>query len=67
MNTGKDPKFNNAKLYFQETEWGDFSPGSHHSVNTYDGHQWNVMDSDGKTLLKRWIIPLSPKDQKFEV
>jgi hypothetical protein len=26
-NTGKNPQFRNAKLYFQETVWGDFGPG----------------------------------------
>lgn len=65
-NTGKDPKYNKAKLYFQETEWGDFSPGKTHSVNTYEGHEWNVIDSDG-TLLKRWLVKKGPRRQRFEV
>lgn len=65
-NTGTDPRFNNAKLYFQETEWGDFSSGKDLRVNTYEGHEWNVMDSDG-TLLQRWIIKSKPSHQEFKV
>ena len=65
-NTGTDPRFNNAKLYFQETEWGDFSSGKDLRVNTYEGHEWNVMDSDG-TLLQRWIIKAKPSHQEFKV
>ncbi len=65
-NTGKDPKFVDAKLYFQDTEWGEFAPGKTHSVNTYYGHEWNVKDSKGN-LLKRWLVAESPTNQKFLV
>ena len=66
MNSGKDSKYKNAKLYFQETVWGDFGYGKSHSVNTYEGHEWNVKDADG-TLLKQWIVKKSPKKQQFTV
>ncbi len=66
VNSGKDPKYANAKLYFQETVWSDFGHGKSFQVNTYEGHEWNVKDSDG-TFLKQWIVKKGPKTQKFTV
>ena len=65
-NTGNDPKFKNAKLFFQETEWGDFSSGKSHDVNTYHGHEWNVRDSNGN-ILKKWTVAQKPAKQDFIV
>lgn len=65
-NSGVNPRFSQAKLYFQETEWGDFSPGQSHTVNTYHGHEWNVKDPNGNAL-HQWIVAKSPKRQEFSV
>ncbi len=65
-NSGKDPVYKNAQLYFQETFWDDFSAGKTLNVNTYHGHEWNVKDKDG-TQLKRWIVKKGPKRQVFSV
>lgn len=54
-NTGHDPAFRKADLYFQETFWGPFGQGDPPlSVNTYEGHEWNVM-VDGK-VQSRFVI-----------
>jgi hypothetical protein len=66
INTGRDPAFKNAILYFQETEWADFSHGETLSVNTYAGHEWNVKDPKGN-LLKQWLVQDKPKSQVFKV
>jgi hypothetical protein len=67
-NTGKDPKFAQAKLYFQETYWGEFSHEDPPlNVNTFEGHEWNIKRiSDGK-LLKQIIIPGDRKKLHYEV
>lgn len=65
-NSGKDPFFKNADLYFQETYWsplGADDPPS--SVNTFEGHQWNVY-VDGKPV-KQWVISKSPQHQEFQL
>ena len=41
----------NAKLYFQDTFWGNLGFGDPPlNVNTYEGHQWNVK-VDEKTVI----------------
>jgi 2OG-Fe(II) oxygenase superfamily. len=68
VNTGKDPLFKEAKLYFQDSFWGDFSHGDPPlSVNTYVGHQWNIGRISDNTLLKQIVIPSDKKSYKFEV
>lgn len=61
-NIGNDPAFAEAELYFEETLWGEFSHGSPPlSVNTYEGHHWNVhRKSDGKKI-KEWYITKEKK------
>lgn len=66
FNTGKDPRFKNAKLYFQDMQWGEFSFGQTHHVNTYHGHEWNVRDPDGN-ILKKWTVAAAPDKQEFRV
>ena len=64
-NTGKDPAFANAELFFQDTFWGKFGHGDPPlSVNTYEGHQWNVM-VDGKVAVT-WVIGPAAS-QNFEI
>lgn len=65
-NSGKDPVYRNAKMYFQETFWDNFNAGADVRVNTYEGHEWNIKDKDG-TLLKTWVVKKGPKTQKFGV
>jgi len=64
-NTGRDPRFEKASLYFQETFWG---PLGHNDpelrVNTYQGHVWNVMV--GVEVLQTWTVG-SEESQRFTV
>lgn len=54
-NTQKDESMRNAKLYFQDTFWGNLGFGDPPlNVNTYEGHQWNVK-VDEKTV-KTFVI-----------
>lgn len=68
VNTGKDPIFKEAKLYFQDSFWGDFSRGDPPlSVNTYEGHQWNIRRISDNELLKQIVIPSGKNSYRFEV
>ena len=54
-NSQKDETMRNAKLYFQDTFWGNLGFGDPPlNVNTYEGHQWNVK-VDEKTV-KTFVI-----------
>ena len=67
-NTGKDPAFAKAKIYFQDTEWGSFSHGDlPHNVNTFEGHEWNIKRIPDGKLLKQIIIPSGKKKLYYEV
>jgi len=65
-NTGKDPLFQKAELYFQETFWGKIGWGDPAlSVNTYEGHEWNVqVDGDVK---ETWVITATPNRQQYQI
>lgn len=64
-NQGTDNRFKNAELYFQDTFWGKLGFGDPPlSVNTYEGHQWNVM-VDGKKLMQ--FIINGEKQQEYSV
>lgn len=68
VNTGNDPKFRKAKLFFQDTFWDEFGPGKRLGVNTFEGHEWNVRDGSLEgTLLKRWVIESDEKEQVHKV
>ena len=66
-NTGKDPAMNDAKLYFEDSQfWGNLGPEDDDLVvNTYHGHRWTVQ-IDGK-VIKEWNVQPSPKTQVFEL
>ena len=67
-NSGEDPEFKEAKLYFQETYWGEFSHGDPPlPVNTFDGHEWNVRRISDNKLLRRIIIKGGKKKQNIFV
>jgi len=54
-NTGNDPSFSDSELYFQDSFWGKLGHGDPSlSVNTYEGHQWNVKVNGA--VVKTWII-----------
>jgi len=54
-NSESDERFRNAKLYFQDTYWGDLGFGDDAlHVNTYEGHQWNVKVNE--EVLKTIVI-----------
>ena len=66
-NTKSNPEYENAKLYFEETLWGELGHGDQDmSVNTYEGHRWNIY-VDGK-VVKSWTISeKGGTEQKFEI
>merc|ERR1712176_669777 len=54
-NTGSDPSMDKAELFYEDMFWGKFGKGDPKlSVNTYEGHVWNVK-INGKTV-KTWVI-----------
>jgi hypothetical protein len=64
-NTGIDPAFTTASLYFQETFWGNLGKNDPPlSVNTYEGHQWNIIVDD---KVKRTIVINTEPNQSYEV
>lgn len=67
-NTGKDPAYAEADMYYIDTFWAEFSHGSPQiAVNTFDGHEWNVRrKSDGKTLVT-WVIGRGERKYHYEV
>ena len=68
INSKKDPVFAEAKLYFQDTFWGDFSHGDPPmSVNTFAGHEWNIKRSSDGALLKQIVIKADKKTQRYVV
>lgn len=61
-NTQSDDRMKNAKLHFQETFWGELGFGDPMlNVNTYEGHQWNVMVDD--KIVKTFVIDKRPTQQ----
>ena len=61
-NTQTDERYRNAKLYFQETFWGDLGFGDPAlNVNSYEGHQWNV--KAGEETLHTFVIDKRPMQQ----
>jgi hypothetical protein len=58
-NAGSDKGTRNAKLYFQDTFWGELGHNSPQlNVNTYEGHQWNVKVGDD--IIKTFVIDKKP-------
>ena len=44
----------NAGLFYEDQFWGKFGKGDTLSVNTFEGHVWNVK-VDGK-IVKTWVV-----------
>jgi hypothetical protein len=54
-NTGSDQQYENAKLWYDEAgDFGSLASGKRVSVNTFEGHVWNIRDGD--TILKSVVI-----------
>ncbi|KAL7489496.1 hypothetical protein ACHAW6_015127 [Cyclotella cf. meneghiniana] len=54
-NAGRDERFRNAELFFQETFWGKLGFGDPDlNVNTFEGHEWNVKVGD--EVLRKIVI-----------
>jgi len=67
-NSGKDPNFAEADMYYIDTFWAPFSHGSPPvSVNTFDGHVWNVKRKSDKKLLQTWTIGQGERKYKYKV
>ena len=65
INTKTDEKMRHAKLFFQETFWGNYGfDGPPLGVNTFEGHQWHVQ-VDGK-VVKSFVVG-KEKNQEFTI
>ena len=54
-NTGEDPAYENAELWYDEAgDFGSLTPGKQISVNTFEGHVWNIKTGDA--VLKTVVI-----------
>ena len=63
-NRGGDPTFKDAVLHYEDTFWGNLGYSQQHSVNSFEGHVWNIKVKD-KTV-KTWIVG-KDKVQVYEV
>ena len=64
-NTGRDPRMRHAKLYYEDTLFGDLAFGGQPiAVNTYEGHEWDIQ-VDGE-VVKSFRIT-GEKTQNFEI
>jgi hypothetical protein len=65
-NTGANPEYRTAELYYTDQFWSKFGPDDPVvSVNTYDGHVWNVK-VDGK-VVQTWTIGGSDLELAFKI
>jgi hypothetical protein len=65
-NTGQRPEYRAAELYYENQFWSKLGAGDPEvSVNTYDGHVWNVQ-VDGK-VVKTWKIGGSQTELVFKI
>jgi 2OG-Fe(II) oxygenase superfamily len=67
-NKNKSPEFNDAQLFYDEEGYfGDIGPNSPPiSVNTYQGHVWNVKDKITKNTLVTFVVD-SALEQEFTI
>ena len=68
-NTGKDARFNDAELYYDESGYfGSLGPNQQVRVNTYRTHVWNIISKSTGEILKTFIIDDDTKPElTFEV
>lgn len=66
-NTGKDPRFKDAELYYDESGFfGLLGPNQQVDVNTYRTHVWNIKSKSTGEILKQIVIDTDDKDLLFE-
>jgi hypothetical protein len=64
VNNGKDGTMSNAALYYEEQFWGSLGTNDPViSVNTYEGHTWNIKVGDE---VKKTIV-IEEKDGNSQV
>jgi hypothetical protein len=65
QNSGNDPTFAKAQLFYEDQYWGPYGEGDPHlAVNTYEGQVWNVK-VDG--VVKKTFIVGKDATQVFVV
>jgi prolyl 4-hydroxylase len=66
-NTGKDPKLNEAKLWYEDQMFfGDLGPNDKPiTVNTYVSHKWNIRVGD--EVVKSYDITTAGQDLTFDI
>jgi hypothetical protein len=68
VNTGKDPRFNDAELYYDESGFfGLLGPNQEVEVNTYRTHVWNIKSKSTGEILKKITIEADDEDLLFEL
>lgn len=67
-NSGKDPRFDKAELYFDETGFfGKLGPSDPPLyINTYHSHRWNIK-VDGEILKTIDIVNNGEREQEFVI
>jgi len=61
FNSGQDPAYAGARLYWHDTYFGELASGESVRVTTYVSHVWNVKNPSGETL-KSWTIDKVPSE-----
>ena len=56
-NTGKDARFNDAELYYDESGFfGKLGANEQVRVNTFRTHVWNIKSKSSGEILKTFVI-----------
>ena len=67
-NTGKDPRLDNAELFYQNKFWTKIWKGGEPvSVNTYEGHVWNIRTAEGEVIQSFEISAKGGTKQFYEI
>merc|ERR1712151_894638 len=67
-NTGENPLFKDAELFYKDTFWSYLRPGDDPMiVNTYPGHKWYIKAPNGGNVLEEIVIPNRPEKQEYNV
>ncbi|GMI36985.1 hypothetical protein TeGR_g3804, partial [Tetraparma gracilis] len=60
----KGGKYVDAKLYYEDTYWGDLGEGDSHRVNSFAGHVWRVKARE--ETVEEWTVGSEP-EQSFNI
>mmetsp|Transcript_25987 Transcript_25987/g.61672 ORF Transcript_25987/g.61672 Transcript_25987/m.61672 type:complete len:141 (-) Transcript_25987:74-496(-) len=67
-NTGTDPRLDKAELFYQNKFWTKiWKDGEPVSVNTYEGHVWNIRSAEGQVIQSFEISAKGGTKQFFEI